>query len=74
MSRIRGLCRHPDLTPKAYVDKVQSGEIGDPTLTFQLRQGFTVLDVVPGYLDKDPESLGYAAVIEWMNPDHDSTV
>ena len=43
------------------------GEIGDPTLSFQLRQGFHVLAVVQGYLRNDPESLGYAAVIEWIN-------
>jgi hypothetical protein len=28
-----------------------------------------VLAVVGGYLKNDPESLGYAAVIEWQNPD-----
>ena len=27
--------------------------------------------VVGGYLKQDPESLGYAAVIEWTNPDAD---
>ncbi len=74
MSRIRGLHKHPDLTPDAYVERVVAGEIGDPTLTFQIRQGFEVLDVVPGYLNKDPESLGNAAVIEWMNPDYQPVV
>ena len=43
-------------------------EIGDPTLSFQLKQGFHVLKLVPGYLRHDPESLGHAAVIEWLNP------
>jgi hypothetical protein len=28
-----------------------------------------VLAVVSGYLRHDPESLGFAAVIEWLNPD-----
>jgi hypothetical protein len=32
-----------------------------------LRQGFHVLAVVGGYLGNDPESLGHAAVIEWVN-------
>jgi GNAT superfamily N-acetyltransferase len=40
---------------------------GDRTLSFQLRQDFHVLAVVGGYLGNDPESLGYAAVIEWIN-------
>ena len=27
-----------------------------------------MLAVVSGYLPNDPKSLGYAAVIEWINP------
>jgi hypothetical protein len=34
-----------------------------------LHRGFKVLKVVSGYLQYDPESLGYAAVIEWINPE-----
>jgi hypothetical protein len=41
----------------------------DPTLSFQLKEGFHVLAVVPHYLTDDPESMGYAAVIEWLNPE-----
>jgi GNAT superfamily N-acetyltransferase len=50
-----------------YVRKVVQGELRGPTLSFQLREGFHVLAVVPGYLSHDPESLGYAAIIEWLN-------
>jgi len=32
-----------------------------------MRQDFHVLAVVGGYLGNDPESLGHAAVIEWIN-------
>lgn len=56
------------LSPEEYVGGVVRGEIQDPTLTFQLREGFEVLAVVPAYLRNDPESLGFAAVIEWLNP------
>jgi hypothetical protein len=28
-----------------------------------------VIGVISGYLRHDPESLGYAAVIEWVNHD-----
>ncbi len=67
-ARLRNYHRHADhLTAEEYVIKVIRGEIRDPTLTFQLRQGFHVLAVVPNYLRHDPESLGYAAVIEWIN-------
>ena len=54
--------------PVGYVRKVVRGELGDPTLSFQLRHGFTVIAVVGGYLRNDPESLGHAAIIEWLNP------
>ena len=49
-----------------YVARVVSGRIVGPTLSFQLREGFRVIAVVPDYLRHDPESLGYAAVIEWL--------
>jgi hypothetical protein len=55
------------LSAEDYVIKVIKGELGDPTLSFQLKQCFHVLAVVSGYLRHDPESLGYAAVIEWLN-------
>jgi len=54
---------------EAYVAAVVEGREHDPTLSFQLREGFHVLAVVPHYLSDDPESLGYAAVIEWLNPE-----
>lgn len=55
------------LTPTEYVRCVAMGELRDPTLTFQLREGFEVVAVVGGYLRHDRESLGWAAVIEWLN-------
>jgi GNAT superfamily N-acetyltransferase len=69
-ARLRGYHAYANLlTPERYVEKVADDEIRDPTLTFQLRRGFTVLSVVSGYLANDPESLGYAAVIEKLNPE-----
>jgi GNAT superfamily N-acetyltransferase len=68
-ARLRGYHRHAaQMSPREYVLRVTRGEIGDPTLSFQLHQGFVVIAVVSGYLRRDPESLGYAAVIEWLNP------
>ena len=67
-ARLRGYHRHAgEMSTEEYVIKVVRGELGDPTLSFQLKQGFHVLAVVPGYLRHDPESLGHAAVIEWIN-------
>ena len=67
-ARLRGYHRYRDkLTPEQYVLDVIAGKIGDPTLSFQLKQGFHVLAVAEDYLHHDPESQGHAAVIEWTN-------
>jgi hypothetical protein len=68
-SRLRGYheCA-AQVQPDEYVTEVVKGVRHDPTLSFQLQEGFHVLAVVPHYLNDDPESLGYAAVIEWLNP------
>jgi GNAT superfamily N-acetyltransferase len=69
-ARLRGYHHHADrLSPQQYVDRVVAGEIRDPTLSFQLHRGFRVLAIVPNYLRQDDESLGHAAVIEWLNPE-----
>jgi len=68
-ARLRGYHRHAHrLSAREYTERVVRGTSTDATLSFQLRQGFEVLGVVPNYLAYDPESLGYAAVIEWRNP------
>lgn len=67
-ARLRGYHRVADrMSATDYAVAVVRGELSDATLTFQIKQGFDVLAVVSGYLQHDPESLGYAAVIEWMN-------
>lgn len=57
------------LTPEEYVDGVQSGEIDDPVLGFQLREGFAVRGVMENYVP-DVHSHSYASLIEWLNPDY----
>ncbi len=67
-ARLRGYHRHADkMSAEDYVVEVVHGRLNDPTLSFQLAQGFHVLTVVGGYFSGDPESLGWAAVIEWLN-------
>jgi len=69
-ARLRGYHRYAGrMTPEEYVVQVVAGKLKGPTLSFQLREGFEVIDVVKEYLGMDPESLGYAAVIEWLNPE-----
>jgi ribosomal protein S18 acetylase RimI-like enzyme len=68
-ARLRGYHRFAqELTAQDYVRRVVSGELRDPTLSFQLKHGFQVLAVVEHYLQHDPESMGHAALIEWRNP------
>lgn len=69
-ARLRGYHRcATQMRAEEYVEQVARGELTDPTLSFQLHRGFRVLAVVSSYLRHDPESLGWAAVIEWLNPD-----
>ncbi|NCN40797.1 phosphoenolpyruvate carboxylase, partial [bacterium] len=69
-ARLRGYSKFKDqYTPQEYVKKVYNKEIFDPTLSFQLGQGFVPIDTAGNYLYNDPESLGFAAVIEWLNPE-----
>lgn len=53
-----------------YVEKVKRGELYDPVLTFQLRNGFEVIGIMADYLMLDAESLKYATLMEWKNPDY----
>jgi GNAT superfamily N-acetyltransferase len=67
-ARLRGYHRYAaEMSADEYVLRVVRGEIADPTLTFQLRERFRVMAVIPDYLGNDPESLGWAALIEWIN-------
>jgi GNAT superfamily N-acetyltransferase len=67
-ARLRSYHRHARrISAEEYVIRVIRGSLRDATLSFQLREGFHVIEVVSGYLKNDPHSLGYAAVIEWRN-------
>lgn len=67
-ARLAGYHRYADqLTAEQYTRRVVRKELADPTLSFQLSQGFQVIGVAANYLRHDPASLGYAAVIEWLN-------
>lgn len=69
-ARLRGYGKYAkEMSPEEYTREVMANKIFDPTLSFQLGADFVVLDVARNYLYNDPESLGYAAVIEWLNPE-----
>ncbi len=67
-ARLSGFYKYADKMPvMEYVQRVIQGELADPTLTFQLKQGFRVFGLAKGYFEHDPQSLGNAALIEWIN-------
>lgn len=59
-----------ELSPEQYAEKVVSGEIYDPVMTFQLNNGFEFRGMMENYLPQDEESRKYAALLEWKNPDY----
>ncbi|MDQ3838016.1 MAG: GNAT family N-acetyltransferase [Thermoproteota archaeon] len=68
--RIPNYCKYADrISVQKYLEKVQHGQIYDPVLTFQIRNGFKIVKVLPNYL-YDPSSLNYATFIEWINPNY----
>jgi ribosomal protein S18 acetylase RimI-like enzyme len=50
-----------------YSRKVIKGEIEDPILLFQLKNGFKFIKIIPNYL-YDRRSLNYSNFLEWLNP------
>jgi GNAT superfamily N-acetyltransferase len=55
------------MTIEAYVAAVAAGEIFDPTLSVQLRNGFELRGILRGYLH-DAELGDDAALLVWPNP------
>lgn len=62
-----GYAQHKDqMTADQYIEKVKLGELYDPTLTFQLENGFEAGHALPGYVRDD--SVGDNSVlIIWHN-------
>ena len=56
------------MSVEEYVRRVVAGELRDPTLTFQLNQGFVVRELLQDYLE-DSASDNWATLIFWPNPD-----
>lgn len=68
--RLPGLARKMKKygTAQAYAEAVQADKLRDPTLSFQLRNGFELIGLLKDYLPSDRESLGWAAHLAWRNP------
>jgi GNAT superfamily N-acetyltransferase len=51
-----------------YVRDVVAGVRTDPVLSAHLKDGWQVVRPIHGYLQADPDSADWAAVIQWVNP------
>ena len=68
--RLFNYCEYSEkMSAQKYAEKVVSGEIQDPVLSFQLKNGFEFIKVLPNYM-RDARSLNNASFIEWINPQH----
>ena len=72
--RLFNYCEFVDkMSPEAYVQKVIEGEIDEPVLGFQLKNGFQFIKILKNYL-KDSRSADYATFIEWKNPNYSKVI
>ena len=60
-----------ELSAAQYADKVVAGELYDPTLSFQIENGFAVRGVLEKYIHDDATD-GWSALIVWENQEHSS--
>jgi GNAT superfamily N-acetyltransferase len=68
-SRLPGYGRRAaELTIEQYVAAVTGGTLVDPVLTVHLKDGWTAVRPIHGYLQHDDDSAGWAEVIQWVNP------
>lgn len=58
-----------EMTAEVYVKKVSAGELYDPTLTFQIGNGFRIAGVLKNYIHDDTTDSN-SALIVWDNPDY----
>ena len=56
-TRFRGEPSHP------------AGRLTDPVLSLPVKDGWPAVRPSQGYLQHDDESVGWAVVIQWVNPD-----
>ena len=67
--RLRGYHAVQDsMSPELYVQRVIWGDTAEPTLRFEMSQGFQYCGIIRGYLPGDAESCGNAALVVWLNP------
>jgi len=67
--RLPGYGKHAaTMTIEQYVDAVVCSRIFDPVLSIHLKDGWSAVKPIYGYLPHDEESARWAVVIQWVNP------
>jgi GNAT superfamily N-acetyltransferase len=68
-SRLPGYAKHrADMDVDQYVAAVLKGDLFDAALSIHLKDGWTAVRPIHGYLQHDDDSAGWAEVIQWVNP------
>jgi GNAT superfamily N-acetyltransferase len=57
------------MSVETYVARVKAGVLFDPTVSVQLKAGFTIHGILDDYVD-DPSCDNKAVFLVWHNPDH----
>lgn len=61
-----------EMDTQTYLTKVKEGELYDPTLSFQMDNGFRIVTILRNYI-RDEVTNGDSALIVWDNPDFKPT-
>ena len=68
--RLFNYCEYADrMSVQEYAEKVMKEEIRDLVFSFQLKNDFKLIKILPNYM-RDSRSLNYATFIEWRNPEY----
>ena len=68
-SRLPGYGRYAaTMGVEQYVAAVLDGQLSDPVLSVHLKDGWTAVKPIHGYLQHDEASAGWAEVMQWVNP------
>jgi len=69
-SRLPGYGRQSaNMGIEQYVAGVLQGTLFDPALSIHLKDGWSAVRPIHGYLQHDEDSAGWAEVIQWINPE-----
>lgn len=61
--------RKDEMTPAEYMKHLTDGDIFDPTVSVQMKRGYTIEGILDNYVE-DPSCANVAALLIWRNPDY----